>query len=230
MADELKIEDITPLENEQINLDDLVPAKVELHRHSGEDSPKINENDIENAIDKSTVVLLTTDQTINGVKTFGSIPVLPASDPTTDNQAVRKSYVDDTLGSTELVANDDLIDSADTERSSTSATYEKVKEITINEVGGEIRVKFDLKRLSGGSGTNEAGARIYVNGTGVGTEQVNNLTTYSTFSEDITVSSGDLVQLYVKEVDTTIDAANVRNFRLYYDKIFSITSGTVDIN
>jgi len=32
-------------------------------------------------------------QTITGIKTFGSIPVLPASDPTTDNQATRKSYV-----------------------------------------------------------------------------------------------------------------------------------------
>ncbi len=30
-------------------------------------------------------------QTINGVQTFGSIPVLPAADPTTDNQAVRKA-------------------------------------------------------------------------------------------------------------------------------------------
>ena len=34
------------------------------------------------------------DQTINGVKTFGSIPVLPAADPTSDNQAARKLYVD----------------------------------------------------------------------------------------------------------------------------------------
>ncbi|HEU0020875.1 MAG TPA: hypothetical protein VFR55_04280 [Dehalococcoidia bacterium] len=32
--------------------------------------------------------------TINDVKTFSSIPVLPASDPTTDNQAARKVYVD----------------------------------------------------------------------------------------------------------------------------------------
>jgi hypothetical protein len=37
---------------------------------------------------------LTTNQTIAGVKTFSSIPVLPASDPTTSNQATRKSYVD----------------------------------------------------------------------------------------------------------------------------------------
>ena len=34
------------------------------------------------------------DETINGIKTFGSIPILPASNPTTDNQATRKAYVD----------------------------------------------------------------------------------------------------------------------------------------
>lgn len=39
-------------------------------------------------------VSLTGNETIAGVKTFSSIPELPASDPTTANQAVRKSYVD----------------------------------------------------------------------------------------------------------------------------------------
>jgi len=37
---------------------------------------------------------LTGNETIAGIKTFSSIPLLPASDPTTDNQATRKSYVD----------------------------------------------------------------------------------------------------------------------------------------
>ncbi len=41
------------------------------------------------------VVETTGDQTIGGVKTFSTIPVLPASDPTSDNEAVRKKYVDD---------------------------------------------------------------------------------------------------------------------------------------
>jgi len=36
----------------------------------------------------------TGNETIAGVKTFSSIPVLPSSDPTTANQAARKSYVD----------------------------------------------------------------------------------------------------------------------------------------
>ncbi len=39
-------------------------------------------------------VSLTGNETIAGVKTFSSIPELPASDPTTANQATRKSYVD----------------------------------------------------------------------------------------------------------------------------------------
>ncbi|MBI3320015.1 MAG: hypothetical protein HYZ89_05460 [Candidatus Omnitrophica bacterium] len=37
---------------------------------------------------------LTTNQTIGGVKTFTSIPVGPATNPTTDNQLARKAYVD----------------------------------------------------------------------------------------------------------------------------------------
>lgn len=44
----------------------------------------------------STFVKTSTDQTVAGIKTFSSIPVLPASDPTTDNQAARKFYVDNT--------------------------------------------------------------------------------------------------------------------------------------
>jgi len=43
----------------------------------------------------STVyALLNSAQTLAGVKTFSSIPVLPASDPTADNEAARKAYVD----------------------------------------------------------------------------------------------------------------------------------------
>ena len=37
---------------------------------------------------------LTNPQTVAGIKTFSAIPVLPASNPTTDNQAARKAYVD----------------------------------------------------------------------------------------------------------------------------------------
>jgi hypothetical protein len=39
-------------------------------------------------------MLITTNQTIAWIKTFSSIPVLPWSDPTTDNELCQKSYVD----------------------------------------------------------------------------------------------------------------------------------------
>lgn len=45
----------------------------------------------------NAVVHLTGEETVNGIKTFGSIPVLPSTDPTTANQAVRKSYVDNSV-------------------------------------------------------------------------------------------------------------------------------------
>lgn len=39
-------------------------------------------------------------QTLYGVKTFNAIPVLTSSNPTSDNQAARKAYVDSLLGET----------------------------------------------------------------------------------------------------------------------------------
>ena len=39
--------------------------------------------------------LLSRNKTITGIKTFSSIPVLPASNPTANNEAVRKEYVDE---------------------------------------------------------------------------------------------------------------------------------------
>jgi hypothetical protein len=42
----------------------------------------------------SELVQTDNNQTIAGVKTFSSIPVLPSTNPTTDDQATRKAYVD----------------------------------------------------------------------------------------------------------------------------------------
>lgn len=44
----------------------------------------------------TAVLHKTGNESADGIKTFTSIPVLPASDPTTANQAARKSYVDAT--------------------------------------------------------------------------------------------------------------------------------------
>lgn len=44
--------------------------------------------------DSASLVAKTGAQTIAGVKTFSSVPILPASDPITGNEATRKTYVD----------------------------------------------------------------------------------------------------------------------------------------
>ena len=40
----------------------------------------------------------TGNETVNGIKTFGSFPVTPSSAPTTDYQVANKKYVDDSAG------------------------------------------------------------------------------------------------------------------------------------
>jgi len=50
-----------------------------------------------NALNGETVKK-TGDQTIAGIKTFTSIPVLPSSNPVSDNEATRKAYVDELDG------------------------------------------------------------------------------------------------------------------------------------
>jgi len=50
--------------------------------------------DMVDGLHNSDIVQTFGDQTIDGVKTFDSIPVLPGTDPTQDNQSARKAYVD----------------------------------------------------------------------------------------------------------------------------------------
>jgi len=55
---------------------------------------KAADSDKLDGIDSTGFVNTTAAQTVGGTKTFSSIPVLPATDPTTANQAVRKGYTD----------------------------------------------------------------------------------------------------------------------------------------
>jgi len=57
-----------------------------------------NQNTSGNAATVTNGVYTSGNQTINGIKTFGSIPVGPASDPTSANELARKAYVDSKVG------------------------------------------------------------------------------------------------------------------------------------
>jgi|GEM_PF-5034880 hypothetical protein len=167
----------------------------------------------------STACLVTGNQTIAGVKTFSSIPELPASDPTTENQATRKSYVSSQIATNlAYTAGTTLFASADTEQyKSDSTSYTKIKEMTLAR-GGVITVKFDGKYAVSGPGY----ALVYRNDSPVGTER--QLTTgYATYSENIGGwAVGDKVRLYFRTVGAG-GAVYVQNFRLYHGEILPPT-------
>jgi len=65
-------------------------------------------------IDSTGFVQTSGNQTVGGIKTFTSIPALPATNPTTDNQAVRKGFADATyLGKSAKAADSDKLDGLD---------------------------------------------------------------------------------------------------------------------
>lgn len=75
---------------------------------------KAADSDKLDGIDSTGYVNTSGDQTVGGVKTFTSIPVLPSSNPTTANQAVRKGYADATyLGISAKAADSDKLDGLD---------------------------------------------------------------------------------------------------------------------
>lgn len=99
---------------------------------------------------------------------------------------------------------------ADQSVSTTSTTYVKLIELII-PYGGEFRIDFDLD----GNAIANGYARIYRNGTAVGTER--STANPASFSEDISGwSSGDLLQLYLKHDS---DTATVTSFLVKADTV-----------
>lgn len=200
---------------------------MKAHRHTGLDSPKVSPNNISGIV---TPVLTATDQTVAGTKTFSAIPVLPASNPTTANQMARKAYADsldpasyEITGSSDAA---DLIDEATDEETTTSLSPIKKKEIRYNEEDGTITTSFQL--MSPDS-ANAARGQIYINGVAAGTRRSTDQPDYQTYTEDIAVETGDLVQLYIWRVpDATV--AQCTNLKLYYKKTLTVTAGTVNLN
>lgn len=77
-------------------------------------SGKAADSDKLDGVDSTGFVNTTGTQTVDGTKTFSSIPVLPASNPTTANQAVRKGYADGAyLGINGKAADSDKLDGID---------------------------------------------------------------------------------------------------------------------
>ena len=116
----------------------------------------------------------------------------------------------------QVEASDTLRHSNDTARSTNSTEFTKMKEIKVNKgIRGTIRVKFDLRSASS---LDTAEARIYKNGSPVGTTRSTNETAYQTYTEDLNLilDAGDKLQIYGR-ISSAAGHCYVRNFRLYYD-------------
>ena len=83
-------------------------------------------------IDSTGFVQTSGNQTVAGIKTFSSIPVLPSTDPTNANQAVRKGYADATY--VPLSYNDGWIPVSD--------TWTYVSATSFKITGKDVRYRF----------------------------------------------------------------------------------------
>jgi hypothetical protein len=102
-------------------------------------------------------------------------------------------------------------------------TPTKVKEILYKDASGSMTIKFDLQNVDANQ---TSYGQIYINGSAVGTQQIRSSadSSYGTYSENISVSTGDLIQLY--QWNQPSYTGRVKNLRLYYDKTPSIITST----
>lgn len=111
-------------------------------------------------ITSTTYVNTSGNQTVGGIKTFSSIPVLPSSNPTLVNQAVRKGYADTTyLGIGAKAADSDKLDGLDSTEYLNYATHvtknavQAIPHNTITKVAWQVATRDDLTMWSSGANT-----------------------------------------------------------------------------
>ena len=111
--DYLEIVDTSANASKKISRENLIAGHDHDTAYLGI-SAKAADSDKLDGLDSTDFVDKTTAQTIAGIKTFSSIPVLPASNPTTANQAVRKGFADATyLGISAKASDSDKLDNID---------------------------------------------------------------------------------------------------------------------
>lgn len=120
--------------------------------------------------------------------------------PSGSDQAILAGYHNGSgkVSAITLTAGENYILRDQTSASVNTTSYSKVKEYQIG-YSGVIRVVMGI--YATGLSTDAFG-RIYVNGVAVGTERSTSSTTTVSFTEDIPISAGDLVQMYVKKAGT----------------------------
>jgi len=92
--------------------------------------------------------------------------------------------------------------------SSTNTTMEKYKEIYC-PTAGTYSVSFDMKATNTGSSVT---GRIYVDDVATGTNRTTNSISYVTYTQDITITAGQLIQVYSAGIGTNY--VFIKSFKL----------------
>ena len=153
----------------------------------------------------------TTNQAITSGYHSGSGVVYGDTDLIAGNikKAVNIFGVVGTLELVETSVGDVLVVAADTEGSTSSTTYVKVKEIELTGMQGALRVVFDQRSALDAKSSY---AQIYKNGVAIGTQRLRSGTTYTTYTEDFSgLAVNDKIQLYARKGEAN---CYYRNFRL----------------
>lgn len=121
---------------------------------------------------------------------------------------------------TGVLASDTIRNSNNTEKTTTSTSYVKKKEIKVNATLANCRVYCEIHR----SGAGTAYYTLYKNGSPVGVEHIRSTGTYQGFTDDLAgLVANDLLQIYVKS--STSDAAYCANMSLRYSNAILSISG-----
>jgi hypothetical protein len=134
------------------------------------------------------------------------------------DQAIPEGYYDGAVGSGKvagitLSAGDNLLAAADTQVQTGAAGWLKIKEIQVVSHSGVVRVKYDGCKSS--SSSSYPTCVIYKNGGQVGAmkDMTATYSSFITYTEDIAVTAGDLIQLYGMRGDSSTYPI-IKNFRL----------------
>lgn len=115
---------------------------------------------------------------------------------------------------TELIKSDILRNSNDAEKTTSQASYTKVKEVLLNADLPSCRIKFDGMNI----GMNSLGrCKVYKNGIAEGAESsIAGEDTWITKSGDFSgFVSGDLIQVYAYRAGATVA---IKNMKFYYSE------------
>jgi len=124
-----------------------------------------------------------------------------------------------TAGNNIVVAVDD-----ETTRTNTVVIPRKEREMVVPS-DGIVRMAFDMRAEA--TTSNDVLGRIYVNESPIGVIHENRTDTYETYTDDISVNAGDLIQLYIWSDISTVGAEH-KNFRMKVGNVFTgLTKGLI---